>query len=163
MRIAHNILRSKHTSKKHRFIIRLVSPRSLIKMILRILIVDATSVFYGLFESWRYFDQGRRGSDSRYSKPSFLKHAKHLTMQKRVETSTLFFCIWSLSVSGRFPWVRNLINTISQSLNFENNVFLGKSKFASLRLRKPAGGSGGAAAPPGKVFPSFCLWDRTPN
>ena len=36
VRIAHNILRSKHTSKKHRFIIRLFSPRSLRKMISRI-------------------------------------------------------------------------------------------------------------------------------
>ena len=36
VRIAHNILRSKHTSKKRRFIIRLFSPRSLRKNILRI-------------------------------------------------------------------------------------------------------------------------------
>ena len=78
-----------------------------------------------------------------------------------------FFYIWPPRVSGRFLWVRNPINMISQSFKFEKNIFSGKIEICQeASLAKPfkggvwgsvcpprvfQGGSGGAAPPQGII------------
>ena len=56
-----------------------------------------------------------------------VEKVKKILMQKKVpKMKNPFLIICLPRVSGRFLWVRNPINTISQGLKFAKNVFFGK-------------------------------------